>query len=334
MTVLHLGHQPADVSGITAGQISTDAAGFDADLDVNAIEFTGGRESSSPFSVAFGAPSGDLWFQFRFVAPNTVGSPEFSDDQSFLEFRSQTDGVVAELFTKNNDAGIYARAIGDSTVDAGGSLTKGGATVHWINVKISVGADITIELYDGASLMSSATASNSGGKTAPRLAVFMNSNMHNDFSSGPFSWYYAHIAVLDGASTIGRKFARQTVNTVGNYDQWGGTLSALSDGEIATRMTSDTAGQRQNATVTGPTGPSGASMAAVHIKAIAQAGTSGPASLAGSVRIGTTDYDVSAVSLSSDVPEQTIFSWTTNPSDSSTWTDATLPDEIGLLSAT
>ena len=67
--ILHLGHQPTDVSGI-AGMISTAAAGFDPDLDVNGIRFTGSRSLVAPFAIAFPAPAGDLWLGFRYVPPN------------------------------------------------------------------------------------------------------------------------------------------------------------------------------------------------------------------------------------------------------------------------
>ena len=68
--ILHLGHQPTDISGIS-GLLSTVAAGFDATLDVNAIRFTGVRTYAAPFAVGFAPPVSDLWFGFRYVPPNS-----------------------------------------------------------------------------------------------------------------------------------------------------------------------------------------------------------------------------------------------------------------------
>jgi len=48
--ILHLGHQPSDISGIT-GLLNTTPIGFDPDLDVNAIRFSGARTYSSPFPL-------------------------------------------------------------------------------------------------------------------------------------------------------------------------------------------------------------------------------------------------------------------------------------------
>ena len=60
MTILHLGHQSSDISGIL-GLISNAAGGFDPLLDINAIRLIGGRPFTSPFAIGHGAPQGDLW---------------------------------------------------------------------------------------------------------------------------------------------------------------------------------------------------------------------------------------------------------------------------------
>ena len=331
MSILHLGHQPADVSGVTAAHMSTDADAFDPDLDVNGIRFYGGRSFNARFSVAFDAPAGDLWFQVRFRSPSTSSTGFDSSDTPFLSF-FDGDGTLLARLRGQYDASIEAVAEGDSRVVGATSFAKGNATTQWIDVKLSVGTDITIAFHVDGVLHSSATAANTGAKGKPALAVFNNEEMHRYYNNA--EWFYAHIAAMDGVSTIGRRFARQTVNAVGTYAQWAGQVSSLADGNIVTRMTSDTAGQRQSATLAGPTGPAGAPIAGVHVKAVAQAGTSGPGSIAGSLRLGSTDHDAAAVPLSIELPEQAIFSWGQNPDTNAAWTDTDLPGEIGLLSAT
>jgi len=158
-----------------------------------------------------------------------------------------------------------------------------------MDIKVSVGTDIVIEFYVDSVLQGSATAANTGGKGKPTVISFDNKNMHGYYYNE--NWYYAHITVLDGVSTIGRRFARQTVNAVGAHDQWAGSLASLADGNIVTRMTSDAAGQRQNATLAGPTRPADAAIAGVHVRALAQAGTTEPGSIAGSLRLGATDHN-------------------------------------------
>ncbi|PQO22065.1 FscB [Rhodobacteraceae bacterium WD3A24] len=330
--VLHLGHQPADLAGVTSTNISTDAEGFDPDLDVNCLKFVGNEDTSQPFSFGFDAPAGDLWFQFRMRTPDDdrVGF-EYNYDP-IVSFHNGEELIGRLVGDDGSGDTIYVEAHGDSTVEGSSSYTLGTALTVWVDIRVSVGSDITIEFYADGVLQSSATAANTGGKGKPTHITFNNPSQ--TWYSINVTWYIAHLAVLDGVSTINRRFARQTPNTLGSYDQWSGDIASLGDGDILTRMTSDAAGQRQNVTLTGPTGPTGAPISGVHLKAVAQAGTSGPGSLAGSLRIGTTDYDEASVSLNSDVPGKAIFSWDQNPDTSAAWTDADLPDEIGLLSAT
>ena len=44
MSILHLGHQISDIVGLGDSFISTDAVGFEADLDVNALKFVGEQQ--------------------------------------------------------------------------------------------------------------------------------------------------------------------------------------------------------------------------------------------------------------------------------------------------
>jgi hypothetical protein len=62
--ILHLGHQPTDVSGIS-GLLNTTALGFDAALDVNCIRYIATRSYALSFTFGFAAPAGDLWLGFR-----------------------------------------------------------------------------------------------------------------------------------------------------------------------------------------------------------------------------------------------------------------------------
>lgn len=329
MTILHLGHQPGDLGGVTSNHISTDAAAFDPDLDVNGLRFYGEEDDAIPFNLGFAAPVGDLWLQFRHVSPDT-SNQTFRIDTPFLSVHDASRTRVAGLFGRT-DGTIEAQAHGDSQVNGASAFTRAQATAYWIDVRVAVGADITIAFHVDGILQSSATAPNTAGKGKPVQIVFDNAKMHDHYSD--VAWYYAHIAALDGVSTLGRRFARQTPGPAGTHTAWAGSPAALADGNIVTRMTSETAGQRQTTILTGPTGPAGAAIAGVHLKAVAQAGTSGPGSLAGSLRLGGVDHDAAAVALSQESPETVIFSWDQDPGTGTAWTDAALPDEIGLLSA-
>jgi hypothetical protein len=135
----------------------------------------------------------------------------------------------------------------------------------------------TVELFVEGVLQSAATAANTTGKGKPVRIHFANIGLHGQSSLQ--TWYHAHVAVLDGVSTIGRRFARRTPAAVGAWDQMAGSLAALADGDIATRVASTAAGQRLSFTLAGPTGPAGGAIAGLHIRQIAQAGSDGPAVL-------------------------------------------------------
>lgn len=97
-------------------------------------------------------------------------------------------------------------------------------------------------------------------------------------------------------------------------------------------MSSDTAGQRQSVTTAGPTIPSGTAISAVHVQTVAQGGTDGVDQVAGSVRIGGTDYDTSLETVGTERPERVTYTWEQNPATSVDWTEGDLPDEIGIIS--
>jgi hypothetical protein len=192
-------------------------------------------------------------------------------------------------------------------------------------VRVAVGAEITIEFYVEGVLQSTATAANANGKGKPRHVVFANTALHGISTNR--TWYYAHIAALDGVSTIGRRFVRRSPNAIASFNQMVGSIDALRDGDIATRVASTAAGQRMSFSLTGPTGPASVSaIAGVHLKQIAQAGTVGP-------DMGGVNHDAAPETVPDLAPKPVYSSWAVNPVDASPWDAMTLPNEVGILSA-
>jgi hypothetical protein len=328
--ILHLGHQVTDLAGIE-GRISTDAAGFDADLDVNCIKITTTETALVPFSASWGLPTGDIWLGFRYRSPANSGYL-IGTDGTFLEFYDDTHAIVAQVRTERDDEKYHAMAMGDIDVDGGSSFIAASGQAYWVDVRVEVGADITIAFYVDGVLQSSATAPNTAGKGKPVKCIWKNYGLHDYYTSS--TWYYAHIAVLDGVSTIGRRFARRTPDLVATHDAFSGGVDAVKDGDIATRAASDIAGQRMSFTLAGPTGPAGASaIAGVHVKQLAQLGTAGPTGVAGFLRIGGVDYDAPPGTPSVDMPSPVYSTWDVNPADSTPWTTAALPTEAGIVSS-
>ena len=329
--ILHLGHQATDVSGIT-GLLNTTAIGFDANLDVNGIRFIASRSFALSFSFGFAAPAADLWLGFRYVPPNADADIITEANASFIEFFDANQVRVAQIQPVASTDRYHAIARGDTTVQGNSSYTPPNGQPQWIDVRVAVGSSITIDFYVDGVLHSSATAANTQGKGKPVQIVFPNVGLHG--TSVTRTWYYAHFAVLDGVSTIGRRFVRRTPNAIATFSQMAGSIDALKDEDVGTRVSSNTAGQRLSFSLTGPTGPAAvAAIAGVHVKQIAQAGTVGPQAVAGFLRMGGVNHDAAPVTVPSLAPRSVYSTWALNPADSSAWTSVTVPTEVGILSA-
>ena len=328
--ILHLGHQPTDLSGV-AGLISTDPTGFDADLDVNALRHYGSKSHAAPFSFPIPEPAGDLWLGVRYVTPHANADSITLSDASFLELYTADATLVAQIKPSASTSRYHAIAHGDTSVEGASTYTATSGQAQWIDIRVAVGADIAIDFHVDGVLHSSATAANTGGKGKPRRVIFANRSLHSSNSSR--TWYYAHIAALDGVSTIGRRFARRSPNAVGSVNEMVGGVDALSDGDIATRVASTAADQRLSFSLTGPTGPGTSSaIAGLHLKQIAQAGTAGPNAVAGFLRIGGVNHDAAPVTVPTLAPMPVYSSWALNPADGSPWSTLTLPAEAGIVS--
>jgi hypothetical protein len=329
--ILHLGHQPTDVSGIV-GLLNTTAIGFDAALDVNGIRFVATRSLAMPFALGFAAPTGDLWLGFRYVPPNGDADLITEANASFIEFFDANQVRIAQIQPIASTDRYHAIARGDTTVQGNSSYTPPNGQPQWIDVRVAVGASITIDFYVDGVLYSSATAANTQGKGKPVQIVFPNVGLHG--TTVTRTWYYAHFAVLDGVSTIGRRFVRRTPNAIATFNQMAGSIDALKDEDVSTRVSSNAVGQRLSFSLTGPTGPAAvAAIAGVHVKQIAQAGTVGPQSVAGFLRMGGVNHGAVPVTVPSLAPRAIYSTWALNPADNSAWTSVSLPAEVGILSA-
>jgi len=326
--ILHLGHQPTDISGI-AGAISTLAAGFDNTLDVNGIHFFGTRSVAAPFAVGFPAPAGDMWLGFRYVPPNGDAGNITMANAGFLEFFDADNVRIARVRPLTSTSRYHAEAHGDTVEQGSSSYVAPNGLPQWVDVRLSVGANITIEFHVDGVLQSAATAANTGGKGKPVQIIFTNTALHGVIQAR--DWYYAHIAVLDGVSTIGRRFVRRSPNAIATFNEMVGSIDALKDGDIGTRVASTAAGQRMSFSLTGPATVS--AIAGVHIKQIAQAGSDGPQATAGFLRMGGVNHDATPVTVPDLAPIPVYSSWAVNPADASPWSDLTLPTEVGILSA-
>ncbi len=334
--ILHLGHQPTDISGVS-GLLSTVALGFDPTLDVNGIRISTERSAATPFAINIPPPAGDMWLGFRYVTPNLDGQSITETAASFLEFYDAAQNRIAQIQPVAATDRYHAVARGDTVVQGNSSYVAGAAQVQWVDVRVAVGARITVDFYVDGFLHSTASAANTAGtnggiKGKPVQILFANTGLHGMILAR--TWYYAHIAVLDGVSTIGRRFVRRTPASIATFNQMAGAIEALRDEDPSTRIASSAAGQRLSFTLTGPNGPvANTAIAAVHLKQLTQGGTNGPTNTAGFLRIGAANFDGPAQAAPPLAPRPIYSTWAQNPSNAALWTSATLPNEVGILSA-
>jgi hypothetical protein len=332
--ILHLGHQPTDISGIAA-LLSSVAGGFDPTLDVNAIRISAARNAAVPFAINIPAPVGDLWLGFRYVTPNLDANMITETNASFLEFYDAAQNMIAQIQPNATTERYHAIARGDTALQGTSSYLAGVAQAQWVDVRLAVGAQITLDFYVDGILHSTATAANTAGtpvmRGKPVQIVFPNIGLHGYILAR--TWSFAHIAVLDGRSTIGRRFVRRTPSSIATFNEMAGSLDAIRDEDVSTRIASNIAGQRTSFNLTGPSGPvANTAIAAVHIKQLTQAGTSGPQATAGFLRIGNTNHDATAIPVPQLAPRPIYSTWAQNPSTNALWTSATLPNEVGVVS--
>lgn len=161
MTILHLGHQANEIPSI-GSLISTNSLGFDSTLDINGLGLDGfGSTTPRPFQIPLRqAPTGDLWFSFRFRTGPTNFNVISNPSAVFFDFRDANNAILARWRPSNTTNAHHAVAVGDTTVEGTSSWIAANNATYWIDVCLKVGANIVFEMYIDGTLISTATAAN------------------------------------------------------------------------------------------------------------------------------------------------------------------------------
>jgi hypothetical protein len=337
MTILHLGHQPADV-GVDPALMSTTAGDFDAALDNNAVRIASGSASGYFVSATLGfnlaAPSNDLWLQFRFNQLTAVNASQ-AYDRDYVVFRSATGVPIARLqyWITNGLLLRFRTQVWNGTAWVSGAGYDAGTTtgVRWFDFRLQIGANVTLEWYLNGVLVDTATATNGAGFTnATNVAITQLASPTTNFNSQIST--IAHIAAMHGVSTVNRRFVRMRPDTAGYINQWAGSPAALADGLMSTSMVSSAVAQRTAFTVASPTIPTHTAIAAM-IHAVKGEGVTGRTRIRPFTRHSGTNHDAAAAAeLAPGAVRARYVPVAQNPATAAPWTQATLPDEYGLLS--
>jgi hypothetical protein len=108
------------------------------------------------------------------VPPNADANSINRAEASFLEFYSATNVLLAQIKPITTTNRYHAIAAGDTSVKGSSSYTAPNGQPQWIDVRVAVGAEITIDFHVEGVLQSTATAANANGKGKPHHVVFAN----------------------------------------------------------------------------------------------------------------------------------------------------------------
>jgi len=296
---------------------NTTAVNYDSARVPYAIEMP--NNTNTPMKSNHLAPSGDVvWYHWRAKFNSSL---DVLDDGSMCVIKDSGGTIIAEVDLLDGLFG--AKVYGDTTVTGAFAGVIGNASILEFDLKLTVnGSGITLEYYLGQALQSTATALNTGGLGVGRRLEF------NQIDNGLFNMSEFLVAA---DNTRNARVDRIDPSTAGNYTAWSGAVADLGDDDDATSMFTDTATDRQSANM--DTYSSGSSIAAVVLNCRASAGSGAPQTLKQTLRIGSTDYDGAAQTLSTSV-ENYIENFELDPSDSLAWDQTGVnAAEVGLIAS-
>lgn len=330
--ILHLGTQPVDV-GLDSSFRTTGAGWFDPTLDNSGCFLAATSETAHLHWGVAHAPAADPWVSYRFRRIHTASatSPVTGLDMTafYAADGSKVGGIA--LYRPASGDGIRLRAfvLGDSgRVYSTETPDLGLQPTGWVDVNYKVdGLTAKVEFYFAGALLASATTTRA---SAPPSAVGVAGRFPGLFRpSGACENGFAHLAITDGISTVGRRFARLRPDAAGYANEWGGDVTALGDGSGATGISASGAGLNAAFTVAGPTITGG--VAAVHVV------VNGEASAAlGQVtpfyREGGVNYYGSTLTMPSGKIGARVETFSLNPATGLAWVAGDFANEFGLRS--
>lgn len=324
MTVLFVANNANDFVPAGSLSTSTDSAYFNSTYVSDCLFVSRARDVGAPMNIILPTPpANDLWLHFCLKQDGGQG---YYTNGVWMKFYDDNNVRIADLYTKDQDRGVYTRVYGDSTVSSpdGYQITTAGYVYVDIHVNMS-GGNITLEFYVGGVLINSATAAYTSALLMPNRILMS----HNGFNDGVIT-AYSEIMVAD-ENTIGWHLCPLTFSAGGNYDEWEGAIANINDGTYGTRISADAADLRQSwlGAYNGPTG--GSIREVINVASHANVGDAGPQTMRHYLRINATDYDGDA--YVPDGFEQIVQSWAINPDTGVAWTEADLASlELGVKS--
>ena len=289
MAILFVGSRAIDLGGACIQEFS--ASYYDVNFSSECAKCKAlFSEVSNGFNLAHGAAASDtVWYHF-YVRTGGPMADTTNDGYWFTIYNAAGD-EICRWDILNGES--FAQVFGDTTVS--GIAFRMAEEAHvTIDIKVVVGANITMECYINGALQSTATAANTGGKLGPTDFVMQHEDMILDFSGSFF--YYSEFIITDNESTLNWRLATLTPNAQGNYDQWNGTFSDIINFGDGLSINTDIANQKESWTLSGYNGPATTSgVRAVVNSFFGTKGAAGPTQITPFIRHAATDVEGATV---------------------------------------
>ncbi len=316
MTIIYLGSTLDDLPG-PMGRTTTSTF-FDSAYQTEAL--AADMEGVVPLHIVLPATvTGDLWLHYRLFHNRNSATGMGNADGSQLSVYNASGQLLAAI--DMTDGVTRAVAYGDTTVTSGGSFTWAtlGAPTYTFDVRVAVSSsNIVVDYYVNGSLVATATAANTtGNKAKPNTVVLDNADIQGTNGSSAGNGI-SEVIITDGESTVGWRLATLKPDGAGNYTQWIGDWTHVTNALDGLFISAADTGIRESWTLAnygGPTTP--ASIRGVFTTFFGDKGVGGPQNFASFLRIGGADYE--AASQSPLPGFQYIFEWANDPSTSNPW---------------
>lgn len=269
---------------------------------------------------SYPAATGKTWLHFDIRVADFQGDSRL--DGRLMSFYDVNDNLLGGINITNGSHQAHAR--GDSDVYSA-ATTLANLTLITIDVSIDVTpSDITVEYFRNGVSLGSATVTNTVGYGTPARTVLDVTDCGFGTAYGGYVYISQVIQTEGDESTISKKLFALTPNSNGHYADWVGDYTDLTDLNTTTGINTSALNSRQSWGFSSPTVPSAYAIQSLVTNYSGEATGASIGNFEPFVRIGSTDYDQSAVPLGGgyatsipyDVNPSTLLSWT--PADIAT----------------
>lgn len=236
MAILRIATSPAELTTF-GGTYTTDTTKHDPERTRGAFEH-GTLDLSS---LQFPEVSGDTtWIHFDHAIVRNSANAQFWTDNIF-EVKDSLDRrmmYVEMLPTMQWTAMVDA---GASDTQVAQQVLSNGLTIS-VDIKIVVGANITVEVYFNSALQGTSTIANTQGATNPDRIQF--GVFDTQLGSGTGGAAFFGEFIIADEDTRGFRLRELTPQSFGVFQQWDGTVAGVTDTSLATGVSTDTADER------------------------------------------------------------------------------------------